>query len=217
MLAPMSASPDPAPARPPKPIDIGSDVLAASVGRSNPALLSLLAYHAQLGVVELTALPPFDESRRGDPGATREYRQLMIDERLPVAWLETTGGQTLETESVDLADPQRPAWHGRLGGATVDATATAEGDGSIVITWGLHAGTEALGLRLRFRGRLDRPALAEITETDPPPPSTGASTELRAEGPRLSIDAPALPAGFVLDAGHGDWTVERGEIGRAHV
>src|SRR5688572_16953563 len=151
MLAPMSASPEPAPARPPKPIDIGSGVLAASVGRGNPALLSLLAYHSQLGVVELTALPQFDESRRGDQGATREYRQLMIDERRAVAWLETRAGQTLETENVDLADPQRPAWRGRLAGATVHATATADGDGSIVITWGLHAGTEAVGVRLRFR------------------------------------------------------------------
>lgn len=210
MLAPMAASFKPLPARPPKPIDVGNGLLAASVGRGNAALLSLVAYHPQLGVVELTALPQFDESRRGDLGATREYRQLMIDERHAVAWLETSAGQTVEAQRVDLADPHRPAWHGGLGGATVDATAAAEADGSTVISWRLHVRAGAgLSISLRFRGRLDRPALAEITETDPPAP-TGARTELHADGPRLRIDAPALPAGLVLDAGQGEWIVEGG-------
>jgi hypothetical protein len=208
MLAPMSASNEAPVAAPSKPIDVGNGLIAASVGRGNAALLSLLAYHPRLGTVELNGLPPFDESRRGDPRATREYRQLMVDEAHAIAWVETAEGQPIRTDGVDLADPRRPAWHGWLGGATVDATAGAEADGSIVISWSLGAavGNER-DVRLRFRGRLDRPPLAEITETDPPSP-TGAHTELHADGPRLRVEAPALPAEFILDAGEGEWIVD---------
>lgn len=46
---------------------------------------------------------------------------------------------------------------------------------------------------LRFRGNLDRPPFAEITEVNPLPP-TRATTELYGLGQTLRIEAPALPA-----------------------
>jgi len=46
---------------------------------------------------------------------------------------------------------------------------------------------------LRFRGSLDRPPFAEITEVSPLPP-TGATTELRSLEQILRIEAPALAA-----------------------
>ena len=190
-----------------KPLDVGDGQVVASLGRSNAALLSLLTYHPQLGVVELTGLPPFDEARRGDPAATRDYRQLMTDDRLAVAWLETADGRTVVTERVDLADARRPVWHGRLGRATVDATAVAGADGSIVLNWRLRDAATALGVRLRFRGRLDRPALAEITETDPPA-RTGTLTRLRPDGPRLHVEARQVDAAFVLQSDAGEWVTE---------
>ncbi|HET9456030.1 MAG TPA: glycoside hydrolase family 125 protein, partial [Candidatus Limnocylindrales bacterium] len=61
-------------------------------------------------------------------------------------------------------------------------------------------------LRLRFEGRLDRPALAEITETDPPAPS-GATTVLQANGSRLLVASPELESSFTIDAGSGTWSV----------
>jgi uncharacterized protein len=210
MLATMPAGTQSQTARSPKPIDVGNGRLAASLGRSNAALLSVLTFHPQLGAVELSGLPPFDDARRGDPSATRDYRQLMTDDRQAVAWLETAGGLGVEIERIDLADPSVPVWHGRLGGATVNATAVAEADGAIVLTWRFRADEPAaLGIRLRFRGRLDRPALAEITEIDPPRP-TGARTNLQSDGPRLYIEAPALPAALVLDPSEGEWIVEDG-------
>jgi hypothetical protein len=51
---------------------------------------------------------------------------------------------------------------------------------------------------LRFRGTLDRPALAEITETDPPQP-TGATTRVLVVGARLRVEAPELPAAVEID------------------
>jgi hypothetical protein len=169
----------------------------------------MLTVHADHGVVELSALPPFDEARRGEAESTRHYRGLMTDDRLAVAWLETSDGQPFQAERLNLTDPLLPIWQGRLGGVTASASAEVPADGSIVVRWRLPADAGALpGARLRFRGRLDRPALAEITETDPPAP-TGATTELRADGPRLHVQAPELAAAVVLDAGEGEWLVER--------
>jgi hypothetical protein len=62
---------------------------------------------------------------------------------------------------------------------------------------------------VRVAGRLDRPALAEITEVNPPS-ATGAMTELRPAGNRLVIRAPALPAVVTVDVSEGRWAIADG-------
>lgn len=51
-----------------KPLDVGNGRLVASFAPSSPALLSVLAYHPEHGVAELSALPAFDEVHGGRSG-----------------------------------------------------------------------------------------------------------------------------------------------------
>jgi hypothetical protein len=190
-----------------KPIDLGNGRLVASFARSRPALLSVLVYQPQHGVAELTAMPRFDEHRRGDPIYVREYRQLMADEQSACLELVTLDGKASLAESVELADPYRPAWRGRIGPVPFDAAASADGS-ALVIEWRFSAADASSKLQLRFRGRLDRPALAEITEVNPPPP-TGAVTSLRVDGARLHVSS-SLPAELTIDAEEGAWQVGGG-------
>jgi hypothetical protein len=172
--------------------------------------------------VELSGAPLFDEAARGDAAASRAYRSLLADERATAAvWLETDSGP-FAAEEVDVADPCRPAWRGRAGDLRVSVVANADA-GGVVLRWRMTAGTRRgapLGdvasqrrtsARLRVRCRLDRPALAEITELQPPP-STGAVTRLRPAGRRLVVTAEALPAEAELAADVGSWRLD-GENG----
>jgi len=189
-----------------KPLDVGNGSLAASFGRASGALLSLLVLHPRHGTVELSAVPPFDERHRGDPAETRRHRARLADDRFGCLRLERAGGEPLRALETDLGDPVRPVWHGVVGEARVRASATADATG-IVMAWEAEDGTGPLPqLRLRFEGRLDRPALAEITETDPPAP-IDATTVLRAEGSRLVVASPELGASLSIDAGSGRWTL----------
>jgi hypothetical protein len=98
----------------------------------------------------------------------------------------------------DAAD--RPAWVGHLGPVRVLAEAEAAADGNIRQRWRLaliDGGTPPI-VRLRACGRLDRPALAEITELQPLPP-TSAQTQLAARDARLLLRAPSLPATATID------------------
>ena len=159
---------------PKKPIDVGNGLICASLDAGG-AWLSLGTYHSQHGFVELTALPPFDERRRGDPAAVRDYRALMVERRFAF----------LELQATD--------WQGTA------ATIAAADRPTIEQRWTLRAlRPDPAAPSLRFRGRLDRPALAEITETDPPPP-TGATTMLRAICRILHVDSPELPARAEID------------------
>lgn len=189
-----------------KPLDIGTGAVAASIGRTTTALLSLLTVHGRHGTVELSALPPFDESVRADPAATRRYRSLMAGEAFACCRLETVDGEQVSAEPIIPGDPYMPAWIGRIGDAEVSARAVAEGE-AIVLRWELTGPAPSSGLQLRFAGRLDRPALAEVTEISPPQP-TGAVTRLAADGRRLTVSAPALPATAVLESDAGMWAVE---------
>lgn len=189
-----------------KPLDVGNGSLAASFGRATGALLSLLVPHPRHGAVELSAAPPFDERHRGDPAETRRHRARLTEDRFGCLRLEGVEGGPFRATEVDLGDPRRPVWHGLIGETRVRASATADAAG-IAMAW--EAGDEAgplPPLRLRFEGRLDRPALAEITETDPPAPS-GATTILQANGSRLVVASPELAASFTFDAGSGTWSV----------
>jgi hypothetical protein len=187
-----------------KPVDVGNGSLAASFGRATGALLSLLVPHPRHGTVELSAAPPFDERHRGDPAETRRHRARLTDDRFACLRLERVDGGPFVAANVDLADPLCPVWRGFIGELRVRASSAADAAG-IAMAWEAEAGPLP-PLRLRFEGRLDRPALAEITETDPPAPS-GATTVLRAEGPRLLVASPELGASITIDAGSGTWSV----------
>lgn len=188
-----------------KPVDVGNGRVAASVGRTNAALLSLLVPHPDHGAVELTAAPRFDERRRGDPAETRRHRTRLTEDRFACLWLEGADGGSFRADEIDLDDPLRPEWHGTLDAGRVRASATAE-PGGIVLTWQATTGLMPPP-RLRFEGRLEPPALAEITETDPHSPGR-FSTALRADGRRLEVSAPELAAKVVLEADAGAWTAD---------
>lgn len=190
-----------------KPLDVGNGRLVASFAASRPALLSVLAYHPEYGVAELSALPDFDEARRGDREYVRRHRLLMASDEFTCLDPQTADGRTPVVHTTDLVDPERPIWHGRIGDTSFQAEARAERD-SIALEWRFTNG-ESPAMRVRFRGRLDRPALAEITELDPPPP-TGAETTLRAEGSRLVVRS-TLPATLFIDAEAGEWVVDGAE------
>ena len=182
-----------------KPFDLGTGVVCASFGRDG-SWLSIGCLHPRHGFVELSGQPPFDEAGRGDPGATRRYRATLIDPRY--AWLRVSPVDTADSIPFEVVtdDPSTIAWNPRdRSGVSAVAFATC-GSRRIVQRWELGS-TEGL---VRVAGRVDRPALAEITEIDPPPP-TGASTELRLEGRRLLICSPALPAAATVDASRGLW------------
>jgi hypothetical protein len=151
-----------------KPLDLGTGEVCASFDPSTGAWLSLGTPHPAHGFVELTALPPFDEARRGDAEATRRYRWEMT---LPVhASLAVEIAVARPRLEPDATDPCIARWAG--GGTEVVANVGADAR-TIEQTWTLEpntAGREPT-VRLRLRGRIDRPALAEITETDPPPPT----------------------------------------------
>jgi hypothetical protein len=157
-----------------KPVDVGNGLVCASLD-GNGAWLSLGTYHSLHGFVELTALPAFDERRRGDAAAVRGYRALMVESRY--CFLE-----------LDAED-----WRSTFSTIAPAGARAIEQRRKLVARRG-----DARAPIVRFRGRIDRPAFAEITETDPPRP-TGATTTLRAAGSALHLDAPGLPAHAEID------------------
>ncbi|MGQ0608295.1 MAG: glycoside hydrolase family 125 protein [Chloroflexota bacterium] len=174
-----------------KPLDAGTGRLCASFDFTSGAWLSLGAPHERHGMVELAALPPFDEAVRGDPDATRRHRREMTLGTHAFLSVEVDGGSPALI--ADASDPRRPRWTGP--GLAVEVEATPEA--SVVRQrWELSDGYRP-GVRIVARGRIDRPALAEITELDPPTP-TGAATALAAEDGTLRWDAPELPAVAVV-------------------
>jgi hypothetical protein len=134
------------------------------------AWLSLGSAHSRLGFVELSALPRFNERDRGDPAAVRRYRALMTQSRYAFLQLEA------------------PGWRRRV--STRAPTGRSELEQEVLLTANEPRPPVPV---IRFRGTLDRPPFAEITELDPLPP-TGARTELRAQGQTLRSEAPMLPA-----------------------
>ena len=183
-----------------KPVDLGTGLLCASFGRDG-SWLSVGAPHPRQGFVELSALPPFDEALRGDPTSTRAYRNLALLDEHAVLRLEIDGSALGDAIPPVLDDPIRPVWEGRIGPLHVLAEAEADGEGAIRQRWWLALNDPTApprSVRLRACGRLDRPALAEISELQPPAP-TSAQTRLEARGARLVIRAPRLPAAATLE------------------
>jgi hypothetical protein len=188
-----------------KPIDVGTGTLCASFDRRSAAWLSLGMPHLGHGFVELSDLPPFDERHRGDPAATRRHRLAMTDPLHAFLAVELDGSPP--DLACDLADADAPAWSA----PGIGVIASAAADGGILQRLSLGPGVREV--RVRLRGRLDRPALAEITELDPPPP-TGASTHLATGHGTVTLSAPALPATVTLavTGAHVRWTRASAEL-----
>lgn len=173
-----------------KPLDAGTGVVCASFVPETAAWLSIGRPHPAVGFVELSDLPRFDERHRGDPDATRRHRTAMTDPAHPLLQVEVDG--RAPRMAADLSDPARIRWSGdgievEVAPATDDAAAMAQ-------VWHVP-GRE---VRLMVRGGLAAPALAEITETDPPP-AADVATGWTARGSVLVADAPALPESAVVE------------------
>lgn len=173
-----------------KPLDAGTGRLCASFDLATAGWLSVGAPHDSHGFVELSALPPFDERLRGNRGATRRHRLDMT--RGEHAFLVVEIDRARPALVADTSDPSCPRWTGEGIEAGVEAVPEAS---VITQSWAVRAAppAERPAVRLRLRGRVDRPALAEITELDPPAP-TAAETALSAHGAIARFDAPILPA-----------------------
>lgn len=183
-----------------KPLDVGSGAVCASFAPDTAGWLSIGAPHQRRGFVELAAVPAFDERDRGDPAATRRHRARLADSRY--AFLAVSGPDLPRQLVVDASDPHRPCW--RAAGVTAEAW-TGRDSTTIVQRW-----ESVSRLRVTLRGALDRPALAEITELDPPRP-TGAVTTLRSDGATATLEADALPARVVVELSRGTWRIEDGQ------
>ncbi|HEX2141879.1 MAG TPA: glycoside hydrolase family 125 protein, partial [Candidatus Limnocylindria bacterium] len=163
--------------------------------------------HPKHGVLELTGAPPFDEAHRGDPVATRAYRAVLASDASACCWLEGPDGQRCTDASLDATDPAHPRWTGHLAGAKVEATAVATAPERFELQWRLAGWRETRPPRVRFAGRLALPALAEITDTDPPDAVAVRQVTL-AKGSTLSVTAPDMGATARLTQPAGSWVAD---------
>ena len=149
-----------------KPLDVGSGAACASFAPDTAAWLSIGAPHPGHGFVELAAVPAFDERDRGDPAATRRHRASLAAPQYP--FLAVSGPAVPRRLVPDVSDTVRPCWRGD----GVTAAAWTDRDATTIVQrW------ESVGrLHITLRGTLDRPALAEITELDPPRPTSAVTT-----------------------------------------
>lgn len=163
-----------------KPLDIGNGRLCASFDLETAAWLSVGTPHPEVGFVELAALPAFDERRRGDPEATRAHRLRMTLGEHAFLAVELDGSFPIMTPL-----PDGPGWSA----PGIEVRATAEERSRMIRQeWRVARPANA---RLRLRGAIDRPSLAEITEIDPPGP-TGARTRREIVGGIVRLAAAAL-------------------------
>ncbi len=193
-----------------KPIDLGTGRLAASFGYADPALLSLTRVVDHHGVVELTGVEPFDEAQRGRPDATRRHRAMLASDLGACCWLEGPRGERCADGRPDASDPARPRWRARLRHADVEATAAACDDGRVELRWTIQGWSEREPPVIRLASRLGLPALAMITETNPPKPLV-TSTTLHASGQTVQLSARAIGAAAYAQLRGGEWRLKGSE------
>lgn len=154
-----------------KPLDRGTGVVCASFG-SDGAWLSLGRAHPTAGFIELCGAPAFDEGGRGRAEMVRRYRASLAEGSS--AFLRLTGvADGVEVAAAVEAEPGSDAIEQRLCLRRKDRA-------------------QPQTLRLLFRGRLDRPALAMITESGAVQPAAPAGNGLRAMGTELRLWAPEI-------------------------
>ena len=158
-----------------KPLDVGSGRVVASFDPATAAWLSIGSTHPEFGFVELSALPAFDELSRGSPDATRRHRLAMTDPRH--AWLSVeVDGSAPSLMAIHEIASRATRWAGD--GVAVEAW-TPDGGTAVFQRWQFEGGPR--DVRVLTRGHVDRPALAEITEIDPPSPTGARSSWERAD------------------------------------
>ncbi len=152
-----------------KPDDIGDGCCCASLLPTGH-WLALVRPHRTHGIVELTGAPMFDEAWRNHPDAVRRYR----------AGLTTAESAFL---TVECRPPEALHVYTELTRQDVDA------DGTLWQRLHVHrTGRGDAHLVLRFAGRLQRPAYAEITDTAPLPPLP-TTTRVQANGDILVVSS----------------------------
>src|SRR5690606_15181410 len=174
-----------------KPLDVGNGLVAASFA-ADGTWLSIGRPHPVHGFVELSGLPAFDETWRGDPVAVRRYRQWMTEDWSGFLRWELPGDAGPTAVRLD-PDGHREWTCSGLDWAAVLTVSTAPDRPAVTQHLRLRGGGRPASVRLRLSGYLARCAFAEITEVDPPPPPPPPGT-LRADGARVRIEAPDLPA-----------------------
>jgi hypothetical protein len=195
----------------PAPLDVGNGLVVASLG-SGGAWLSLGAAHPVHGFVELNGLPPFDPAWRGDADAVRRYRGWMSAGTFAFLRIEVASAEPPVTVRQLRLEGTLSAHEVRCLHRSQTIETTVAADRPQIAQHHRIAG--ARRIVVRFQGRLDAHALAEITETDPPAP-TDARARLAVDGHRLAIVAPGLPAtaeiAVSLTGAHSyGWVVDRG-------
>lgn len=148
-----------------KPVDVGNGLVCASFGPDG-SLLSVGTPHAGAGVVELTAAPAFPAEDDGQGDAVRRHRAGLTE---PTHAVMTAAGFTGR-----LVDHGR--WSGHGPGWMADVDAWVMQDRPTVVQRFRVRRHAAGRLTLVLRGRLDRPAYAEITPVGPIPPAWPDST-----------------------------------------
>jgi hypothetical protein len=176
-----------------KPLDVGNGLLAASLG-SDGCWLSVGMPHPVHGFVELSGVPPFEERWRGDPAAVRRYRAWLTEDRYAFLRLDLPE-ETTSARRIGVDDAGRPVSARAGRGWSCETVAWALPDQPVIIQRYLLQAAPETGptvATLWFRGRLDRCALTEITEVNPPAPLE-VETEVREQRGVLALDAPRLP------------------------
>ncbi|UXY17634.1 glycoside hydrolase family 125 protein [Streptomyces cynarae] len=193
----------------PKPLDLGNGLVAGSFG-GDGSWLSLGAPHPVHGFVELLAAPPFDEERRGDPAAVRRYREQLTQERFAFLRLDLPDEQVPERRA-GVDSEGRPVWRRTGRGWTCSVTAWALPDRAALVQRYVIEAIPGLRAVLRFGGRLDRSALAEITEVNPPA-ALSVDSHVEMSPSELTVSAPVLAtsARVTVHATAGRWTSEVG-------
>lgn len=168
-----------------KPHDLGNGLVCASFG-TDGSWLSVAAAHPRSGLVELSGAPSFPADRDGQVDLVRAHRAHLTDSA--TAMLSVAEAHAAEVDHDDEWGLHGPGWRAR-------AQARADGTEPVLVQRYLVSADGPAALRLEFRGRLDRPAYAEITPGGPIPPALPAQTT-EAEGSTLRVSTPG-------DAGSG--------------
>jgi hypothetical protein len=147
---------------------------------TDAAVLAVTRPHPQLGMVELTGAREFSEDHdRGVEARVRAYRDHLATDDSAALRLLSDTPLTL------VADPS-------AAGAALAWTARS-----------------TAAITVQFRGRLQRPPYAEITDIAPPPPIL-QDTAVVSDGPVLTVQSAALGAAATVTASspHGPvaWT-----------
>jgi hypothetical protein len=184
---------------------LGNGLVAASFS-GDGSWLSIGAPHPEHGFVELAGAPPFEEAWRADPTAVRRYRDRLTQDRSAFVRLDLPEEDVLGQQA-GLDDSGRPTWRRRGVGWTSSTTAWASPNRRTVTQRCILEATPGIRAVIRFGGLLNRCALAEITEVNPPA-ALDVHNDVDLRGGELLVYAPELATSVrvSVDGPSGGWT-----------